>query len=154
MRNHEAYISARSKEGTKNRSVEKKPFLKKMIPLTPGNRLNGFLAGFKKYGSHIDPGERIGWSRHSGMIAPTEKRLLASWVRTANSTSASSSDCAMILGLDMWEHSYVADYAPSGKKKYIDDFFANLNWGKSVEKGGSRMQRIDLADFFAYTYHS
>jgi len=33
-----------------------------------------------------------------------------------------------ILALDMWEHSYVADYLPSGKKKYIDDFFINLNW--------------------------
>jgi superoxide dismutase len=34
----------------------------------------------------------------------------------------------VILGLDMWEHSYVADYQPSGKKSYIEDFFANLNW--------------------------
>lgn len=33
-----------------------------------------------------------------------------------------------VLCLDMWEHSYVADYQPSGKGKYIDDFFANLNW--------------------------
>lgn len=33
-----------------------------------------------------------------------------------------------ILCLDMWEHSFVADYQPSGKGKYIDDFFTNLNW--------------------------
>lgn len=33
-----------------------------------------------------------------------------------------------ILALDMWEHSFVADYQPSGKKQYIEDFFANLNW--------------------------
>lgn len=33
-----------------------------------------------------------------------------------------------ILALDMWEHSYVADYQPSGKKNYVEDFFANLNW--------------------------
>ena len=33
-----------------------------------------------------------------------------------------------ILALDMWEHSYVADYQPSGKKKYVEDFFTNLNW--------------------------
>jgi Fe-Mn family superoxide dismutase len=37
-------------------------------------------------------------------------------------------DCALILGLDMWEHSYVADYQPSGKKTYIEDFFLNVNW--------------------------
>ena len=39
----------------------------------------------------------------------------------------------LILAVDMWEHSYVADYAPSGKKQYIEDFFANLNW-EVVEK--------------------
>lgn len=33
-----------------------------------------------------------------------------------------------IIMLDMWEHSFVADYQPSGKKQYVEDFFANLNW--------------------------
>lgn len=38
-----------------------------------------------------------------------------------------------ILALDMWEHSYVADYQPSGKKQYVEDFFENLNW-EIIEK--------------------
>lgn len=38
-----------------------------------------------------------------------------------------------ILMLDMWEHSFVADYQPSGKKQYIEDFFANLNWQNVLE---------------------
>ncbi|MFA6177816.1 MAG: Fe-Mn family superoxide dismutase [Candidatus Paceibacterota bacterium] len=33
-----------------------------------------------------------------------------------------------ILGIDMWEHAFVTDYQPSGKKQYVEDFFANLNW--------------------------
>lgn len=33
-----------------------------------------------------------------------------------------------LLCLDLWEHSFVADYAPSGKKNYVEDFFSNLNW--------------------------
>ena len=33
-----------------------------------------------------------------------------------------------IIALDMWEHSYVADYQPSGKKQYISDVLAQLNW--------------------------
>lgn len=33
-----------------------------------------------------------------------------------------------VLMLDMWEHSFVADYKPSGKKNYVEDFFKNLNW--------------------------
>ena len=38
-----------------------------------------------------------------------------------------------ILGIDMWEHAFVADYQPSGKKQYIEDFFENLNW-EVIEK--------------------
>jgi len=38
-----------------------------------------------------------------------------------------------ILCLDMWEHSFVADYQPSGKSQYIEDFFTNLNWQKVEE---------------------
>ena len=34
----------------------------------------------------------------------------------------------IVLAIDMWEHSFVADYQPSGKKQYVEDFFANLNW--------------------------
>jgi Fe-Mn family superoxide dismutase len=33
-----------------------------------------------------------------------------------------------ILALDMWEHSFVADYQPSGKPKYIDDYLSQINW--------------------------
>ena len=34
-----------------------------------------------------------------------------------------------VLALDMWEHAYVYDYATSEKKKYVEAFFKNLNWG-------------------------
>lgn len=33
-----------------------------------------------------------------------------------------------ILAIDMWEHSFVADYKPSGKAQYIDDFISQINW--------------------------
>ncbi len=33
----------------------------------------------------------------------------------------------VILALDMWEHSYMLDYVPSEKKKYVEAFFSNLN---------------------------
>jgi superoxide dismutase, Fe-Mn family len=36
--------------------------------------------------------------------------------------------CQFIFGIDMWEHSYVFDYQPSGKGKYIDDYMAAVNW--------------------------
>lgn len=38
-----------------------------------------------------------------------------------------------VVVLDMWEHAFMVDYVPSDKKKYIDAFFANLDW-EEVEK--------------------
>ncbi len=37
-------------------------------------------------------------------------------------------DLDVILALDMWEHSYMRDYVSSEKGKYVDAFFANINW--------------------------
>ncbi len=34
----------------------------------------------------------------------------------------------VILALDVWEHAYLLDYGATGKAKYIDAFFKNLNW--------------------------
>ena len=64
--------------------------------------------------------------------------LLTQWVDEQH--LGELNDCAMILGLDMWEHSYVADYQPSGKKNYIEDFFANLNW-EVVEENYKKARR-------------
>ena len=55
------------------------------------------------------------------------KRLLTQWVDEQHLGHLTT--CSTVLALDMWEHSYVADYSPSGKKQYVEDFFANLNWG-------------------------
>lgn len=34
----------------------------------------------------------------------------------------------VILALDVWEHAYLADYGTTGKDKYIEAFFKNINW--------------------------
>ncbi len=34
----------------------------------------------------------------------------------------------IVLALDVWEHCYILDHGAAGKGKYIDAFFANLNW--------------------------
>ena len=35
----------------------------------------------------------------------------------------------IILALDVWEHAFLLDYGATGKEKYLDAFFKNLNWG-------------------------
>ncbi len=34
----------------------------------------------------------------------------------------------IILALDVWEHAYILDHGATGKSKYLDAFFKNLNW--------------------------
>jgi Fe-Mn family superoxide dismutase len=42
--------------------------------------------------------------------------------------------CSIILALDMWEHSYMLDFIPSEKKKYVEAFFENLNFSISEKR--------------------
>ena len=54
------------------------------------------------------------------------KQLIPAWIDEQQLGQLNG--LAYVLGIDMWEHSYVADYQPSGKKQYVEDFFSNLNW--------------------------
>ncbi len=40
----------------------------------------------------------------------------------------------ILLAMDMWEHAYMVDYAPSEKKQYIESFFENLNWSVAEKR--------------------
>ncbi len=53
-------------------------------------------------------------------------QLVTTWVDEQH--LGQLTDLDIVLALDMWEHSYMLDYAPSAKKEYISAFFANLNW--------------------------
>jgi len=53
-------------------------------------------------------------------------KLTVTWVEEQHLGHLTGLD--PVLCLDMWEHSYMLDYAPSEKKKYIEAFFDNLNW--------------------------
>ena len=52
--------------------------------------------------------------------------LLNIWVDEHQNGILNSS--TPILVLDMWEHAYLMDYLPGEKMKYVDAFFANVNW--------------------------
>jgi len=120
MRNHEVYFA--SLEGGSNPISE--GVLKKLITENWGS-FDIWLTEFKA----IALTRGIGWAMlyHDRK----ENRLLNAWVDEQH--LGQLQDCTLVLALDMWEHSYVADYQPSGKKAYIEDFFANLNWVKVEE---------------------
>jgi Fe-Mn family superoxide dismutase len=38
-----------------------------------------------------------------------------------------------LLVMDVWEHAFLIDYKPTERARYIDAFFANVNW-QAVER--------------------
>ncbi len=115
MRNHEIYFS--SLEGGPASIAE--GALKKAIEEAWGS-FDAWLVEFKA----IALTRGIGWAML--YYDRAEGRLLNAWIDEQHLGQLQG--CALILDLDMWEHSFVFDYQPSGKKAYIEDFFANLNW--------------------------
>ena len=113
MRNHEVYFS--HFEGGSKSLTDKSAFVE---------------AGFdlEKFKS-LALTRGVGWAMV--YYDPHSKQLIQSWVDEQH--LGQLSQCIPILALDMWEHSYVADYQPSGKKNYVEDFFANLIWDNVEE---------------------
>ncbi len=116
MRNHEVYFS--SFEGG-SKAIADESSLKKQIEQDFGS-FDAWLTSFKSLALTRGIGwAMLYWDRK-------DKCLLNAWIEEQHISQLQ--DCTLILGLDMWEHSYVADYQPSGKKSYVEDFFANINW--------------------------
>ena len=57
---------------------------------------------------------------------PMTKKLTHAWVDEQHLGQLNG--LPLVRGLDMWEHSFIIDYSPADKKKYVMAFFENLNW--------------------------
>ena len=116
MKNHEAYF-AQFEGGAKE--VSKDSELYKSCGYLFGS-WDAFLAQFKA--TAMTRG--IGWAML--YFDKEAQRLLITWVDEQH--IGQFTNVSIVLALDMWEHSYMLDYAPSQKKEYVDAFFKNLNW--------------------------
>lgn len=116
MRNHEYYF-AHLEGGAQELSDDSE--LKKAIEEEWGT-FERWLKRFKTLATT----RGVGWAIL--YYDPKTGRLLNTWVDEQHLGHLTG--LTPVLCLDMWEHSYVADYQPSGKKQYVEDFFENLNW--------------------------
>lgn len=121
MRNHEYYFE--SLEGGAHPISEDSELYKKIVEWT--GSFDVFMTIFK----NLATTRGVGWA----MLGFDKKTstLIQYWVDEQHFGHLTG--VTPIIALDLWEHAYVADYQPSGKKQYVEDFFANLNWEK-VEK--------------------
>lgn len=116
MRNHEIYFGSLLRGAT--------PLSDQSPLMTQISAQWGSFAVWQELFSTLALTRGIGWAIM--YYDRDSKQLLNAWIDEQH--LGQLQNCTPILTLDMWEHSYVADYQPSGKKQYIVDFFANLNW--------------------------
>jgi Fe-Mn family superoxide dismutase len=116
MRNHEIYFS--SLEGESANLSEESPLYKKITE--QWGSFDAWLEIFKQ----IAKTRGVGWAVL--YFDPASKELMNGWIDQQHLGQLNAA--IPVLMIDMWEHSFVSDYQPSGKGQYIDDFFKNLNW--------------------------
>lgn len=115
MRNHEYYF-AQFEGGAKELPASS---LKEKIEFQWGS-FDEWMLRFKQ----IAKTRGVGWAMlyHD----PHTDQLVQTWVDEQH--MGQLADLDIILALDMWEHSYMMDYASGAKGTYVDAFFKNLNW--------------------------
>ena len=115
MRNHEYYFENLSGGAKEISSGDLKTAIEK-----EWGSFDTWLARFKA----LALTRGIGWAVL--YYDASAQKLVHAWVEEQHLGQLNG--LHFILGLDMWEHSYMLDYAPSEKKKYVEAFFENLNW--------------------------
>lgn len=121
IRNHELYFS--QLEGG-SQPLPENSKLKTLIE-SQAPSFDAWFAGFKA----IALTRGIGWAVL--YWDPIAQQLTHGWVDEQHLGHLVG--LTPILMIDMWEHSFVADYQPSGKKQYVEDYLAQVNWSV-VEK--------------------
>lgn len=115
MRNHECYFALL--EGAATTPAE--GALAQAITTTWGS-----LDAWKTAFITLATTRGIGWAMLS--YDSEGKSLIMHWVDEQHLGQLQGT--TPIIALDMWEHSYVADYQASGKKSYATDFLAAIDW--------------------------
>jgi Fe-Mn family superoxide dismutase len=113
MRNHEVYFALTG--GTSTDAPTLTAAIEKQW---------GTLAAFKSLFISLATTRGIGWA----MLSYDAKidGLILHWVDEQHLGQLQGT--TPIIALDMWEHAYVADYLPSGKKQYVQDFLDAMHW--------------------------
>jgi len=63
---------------------------------------------------------------------PTTERLSNHWISLHEIGNVAG--FIPVLVMDVWEHAYILDYKPAERAKYIDAFFANIDWHAVEER--------------------
>lgn len=121
MRNHEYYFE--QLEGGAQEMDTDSALAKKMTDVFGDTE--AALKDLKKVAST----RGVGWALLC--YDPVHDTLIHTWIDEQHLGHLNG--LVFLFGIDMWEHSYMLDYAPSEKMKYVDAYLENVNWSV-VEK--------------------
>ncbi len=126
IRNHELYFESLAGGSSK---LDLDSALSIQIVKSFGS-LDNFWARFKE----LAMTRGIGWAvlSYDCSSNSADGSLLLSWADEQHIGQLNNT--FPILMLDMWEHSYVADYMPSGKKSYIEDYLSQVNYNFVISR--------------------
>jgi superoxide dismutase, Fe-Mn family len=80
----------------------------------------------------------VGWA--IAYQDPANGQITNHWVELHQNGNLAT--FAPIVVMDVWEHAFLLDYKPADRSKYIEAFFANINWseiaGRLVRRGNGK----------------
>lgn len=122
MRNHEYYFE--QLEGGQ-KSMDMESALMKKVKVQFGSS-EKWLEEFKSLCLTRGIGWAVLW------YDPLTDQLINSWVDEQHMGHLNG--LSFIYGIDMWEHSYLMDYTPAEKKKYIESYLMATNQDVCVKR--------------------
>lgn len=69
----------------------------------------------------------VGWA--IAYCDPSNGQVINNWIELHQDGNLAG--FIPLVVMDCWEHAYLKDYKPSERGKYIEAFYANLNWAAS-----------------------
>ena len=84
----------------------------------------GSFEAWKKDFAAVGGMRGIGWA--IAYYDPHGKTVSNHWI--AEHEIGNPAGFIPLVVMDVWEHAFIRDYKPSERGKYIESFFANLNW--------------------------
>ena len=66
----------------------------------------------------------VGWA--IAYFDTASDQIINAWIEQHQDGNLAG--CVPVVVMDCWEHAYIKDHKPSERAKYIEAFYANLNW--------------------------
>jgi superoxide dismutase, Fe-Mn family len=88
-----------------------------------GEAYGGF-AEWKKDFIAVGAMRGVGWA--IAYCDTTNGRITNHWI--SDHENGNLAGFVPIVVMDVWEHAFIKDYKPADKGKYIEAFFANVDW--------------------------